>query len=162
MRCQCLSSRNAGGQLYSELPTIFVREVEGESITMRKQRKVSANGPTTSQTNQSGPAPKYLPCSTWTFTQLKELVQSSLGIDCSYCVGFGLHLKPGSFLVIYLQNGSTTIKEHSLEQVGDRLYIDAYTLGDILANLQHGGQDALELYITHRQRSGILSPLIGR
>jgi hypothetical protein len=127
---------------------------------MRKQAKGSAKGPSTSHINQTASEAKYLPCRIWTFPQLKALVSGSLGIDCSNCVGFGLHPRPGSFVVIYLQNGSTTIKEHALEQVGDRLYIDAYTLGDVLANLQHGGADALDLYITDRQRSGMLSPFI--
>ena len=158
MRCQRLSSRNAGGQLYSELPKTYGREVEGESITMRKQRKGSVNGPTTSQINQPGSTLKYLPCREWTFKQLKALVHGSLGIDCSNTVAFGLHPKPGVFVVVNNKNGANTIEPYALEFVGDRLYIDGNTLGDVLANIQHGGDDALELYISARQRSGILSP----
>jgi hypothetical protein len=125
---------------------------------MRKQRKGSAKGPTTSGTNQSRAAQKYLPSREWTLKQLKELVQGSLGIDCSNTVAFGLPLKRGVFIVVNNKNGTNTIEPYALEFVGDRLYLDGNTLGDVLANLQHGGDDALELYISARQRSGILSP----
>jgi hypothetical protein len=103
-------------------------------------------------------APKYLPCREWTFTQLKALVQSNLGIDCDNCVGFGLIHTPGVFGMVNDQNGACTVVSYALESVADRLYLDGTTLGDVLANLQYGGDDALELYISARQGSGILSP----
>jgi hypothetical protein len=123
---------------------------------MRKQTKGSAKGP--SNTNQPGSALKYLPCREWTFKQLKALVHCSLGIDCSNTVAFGLPTKPGVFVIVNNKIGTNTIEPYALEFVGDRLYLDGNTLGDVLANLQHGGDDALELYISARQRSGILSP----
>jgi hypothetical protein len=125
---------------------------------MRKQRRGSAKGPSTSNTNQPGFTPKYLPCREWTFTQLKALVQSNLGIDCDNCVGFGFNTTPGVFVMVNDQNGSHTTEVYPLEFVGDRLYLDGNTLGDVLANLQHGGIDALELYISARQRTGIHFP----
>jgi hypothetical protein len=125
---------------------------------MRKQAKGSATGPTTSHNNQTASEAKYLPCREWTFKQLKALVQGSLGVDCSNSVAFGLHPKPGVFVIVNNKNGTNTIEPYSLEFLGDRLYLDGNTLGDVLANLQHGGDDALELYISARQRSGILSP----
>ncbi len=151
MSQQCWSSRNAGGQLYSELPTICAREVEGESITMRKQRKGSATGPTASQTNQPGSALKYIPGCIRGFEEVLRLVEDYFKLDCTACIAMAYPPNPGRFCVVTLMvDGKGKAKEYTLDCVGKKLLLDQNTLGDILTNLAFGGADAVDLYISSR------------
>lgn len=146
-----MSSRTAGGLLHHALLTISVREVEEESITMRKQQRGSAKGPTMTQNNNSESSHKYIPGCNRGFEEVLRLVEDYFNLDCTFCIAMAYPPIPGRFCVVTLMvDGKGKAKEYTLQCVGKKLLLDQNTLGDILANLAFGGAEAVNLYISSR------------
>ena len=116
---------------------------------MQQQASWSANRPITSRNNKTGSSLKYIPGQNWPFEILLQLIAVNLEIDCANCIAIAYPPLPGRFCFVTLMaDGTGNAKEYTLECVGEKLFLNQNTLGDILANLAFGGTEAVNLYIS--------------